>query len=320
MELEEKDEGDGKPDSPNLKDIRNCSHGILTKSQINKQAKSDKGLVCSGSCKLNEEGWFVRAGPEEHSKTNWSKTFQPGISHSKRWEKPTKGSEYSSISLRFDQLALESFFDNKRGPKGRQSPRLPGKSRAKGRPHGGRAHACRRQALLALHTRAKDWIPLLDRAEETNYKQEKGLKLVTVKMPNLEIAISDLVKEIQLERRYTNQDAFDKAKQDLEGYDYNDDDGAEMARIRETHTHWKPHALLTGMTEESGEPKEKGDWAPTLCRLIEILSWKRNPSHPHSRRWESKNEAPQDHSGAKDATEDGPYDALPWPHSKKRGR
>ena len=108
MELEEKDEGDGKPDSPNLKDIRNCSHGILTKSQINKQAKSDKGLVCSGSCKLNEEGWFVRAGPEEHSWTNWNKTFQTGISHSKRWEKPTKGGKYSPISLRFDKPVLKN--------------------------------------------------------------------------------------------------------------------------------------------------------------------------------------------------------------------
>ena len=310
---------DIKPDSPNLKDIRTCSHDILTKHRFNKLAISDKGVDCK--CKPNERGWFVRAGPIERARTNWKKTFQRGISHSKRWEKQANGGKYSPISLRFDKTALNSFFDNNRGPKGRQSPRLSGKRRSKGRPHQGLAHACRRQALLALHTPAKDWIPLLDRAEETNYKPAKGRKLVTVEMPNLEIAVYQLVKEIQHERRYTDQDAFDKAKADLGEYYYKNDDGAELARIRKTYTYWKPHALLTGMTEETGEPKKKGNWAPTLCRLIEILSWKRKPWHLHSEKWVPKNEAHQDHSGAKDSTEDGPYDdqTLVFPHPEKRG-
>ena len=186
-------------------------------------------------CKKGDSGWWVRSGPIWRMNEYGLQT-QTGISHSPRWER--KGIN-RRFTLRIDRDVLRKI-KSKPGPKGRLSPRLPINKRNVGGPARGSAHVMRRASLLTLHESPQNLATMLELAKHHTPSKKKD---VTVHMPNLELAVNTLVNEIEEER----EKRYRREQINL---------GTSLTDLIKLKL--PPHHLLLR------------DWAPTLCRLIEI--------------------------------------------------
>ena len=105
-----------------------------------------------------------------------------GPLHSKLWECIKSNNRHT---LRIDQKVIEEIL-RKKGPRGRRG-KLPG------RPAFGIRHLIRRELMLLFHMEVGKIVELLNSNPE--YKSGKK-KEITLVMPNLSIAIKELVKDI----------------------------------------------------------------------------------------------------------------------------
>ena len=245
---------------PPLADIRNCNHR-------RREPSLDENGIPRSQCGMNEKAIdAIERGDWDQWKNQWKKDnpdwltdfSEPsigwwgvvdvtgGLTHTRKWESKSSNRRRT---LRIDEKVLDWLSNPKKakqkwgvndlGIETRGKPKGQGRTgilfRKRGRPASGNPHLMRAQTLRVLKEDIGMIVKLLEKATAENWKPGKK-KDVVLHMPNMELAMEDLLKELN---EYVNEN-----EEIFEGS-------------------FEAHPLLSRNHAQSG-------WAPTLCRLIEI--------------------------------------------------